>query len=602
MSWFYIVIISNFLFAVVYALDKILVRRFLRPIQYALAIGILEGLVLALIPFVNFTIPNLKIILLALLGGASFIIGIYFFFRALECCETTWILPLLFGVGIPIISLVINYFWLNEKLDFQSILAFSFLVIGGLIISLGNLYSFSALKSILISSIFLSFHFTLLKTIFNHTNFWSGYITIHLGTFLLTFLILIFRNQLIDQLIEGMAIEESEFKLLLIFKQVLAFAANLLLAYAISLTSLTMVNGLGGLRYFFLLLIMLIISFKYPRLIEESFKISTIIKKLIAAIFIILGIFILSVTPIKTPGAKTWGITYSSLYTKQLGLNERETFLAILSDLKIKNFRLIAYWPEIEMEENKYNFEDLDFQVNSLEKFGSQAILTVGLRLPRWPECHEPEWIRNQKSNIKDQKLLNYLKIVVEHYKNSPVIWAWQIENEPFLRSFGKCPSFRKKFLEQEITLIKSLDQRPIIISDSGELGLWSGAYKRADILGTTMYRKVQSKFIPVVNYFTYPLGPDFFKFKASLMNQLYGPKEIINVELQTELWAEHRPPEIPLQEQLKIFSLNDFQSNIEYAKTVGFEKNYLWGVEWWFWLKEKQGHPEFWEEAKKLF
>ncbi|MBI3458775.1 hypothetical protein HY061_00735 [Candidatus Azambacteria bacterium] len=150
--------------------------------------------------------------------------------------------------------------------------------------------------------------------------------------------------------------------------------------------------------------------------------------------------------------------------------------------------------------------------------------------------------------------------------------------------------------------MIKSLDQRPIIISDSGELGLWSGAYKRADILGTTMYRKVQSKFIPIVNYFTYPLGPDFFKFKAGLMNQLYGPKEIINVELQTELWAEHRPPEIPLQEQLRIFSLNDFQSNIEYAKTVGFEKNYLWGVEWWFWLKEKQGHPEFWEEAKKLF
>lgn len=24
--------------------------------------------------------------------------------------------------------------------------------------------------------------------------------------------------------------------------------------------------------------------------------------------------------------------------------------------------------------------------------------------------------------------------------------------------------------------------------------------------------------------------------------------------------------------------------------------------TEWWFWLKEKQGKPEIWNEAKKLF
>jgi hypothetical protein len=23
---------------------------------------------------------------------------------------------------------------------------------------------------------------------------------------------------------------------------------------------------------------------------------------------------------------------------------------------------------------------------------------------------------------------------------------------------------------------------------------------------------------------------------------------------------------------------------------------------EWWYWLKEKQGKPEIWQEAKKLF
>ena len=28
----------------------------------------------------------------------------------------------------------------------------------------------------------------------------------------------------------------------------------------------------------------------------------------------------------------------------------------------------------------------------------------------------------------------------------------------------------------------------------------------------------------------------------------------------------------------------------------------YLWGAEWWYWMKEKQNKPEIWDEAKKLF
>jgi len=27
----------------------------------------------------------------------------------------------------------------------------------------------------------------------------------------------------------------------------------------------------------------------------------------------------------------------------------------------------------------------------------------------------------------------------------------------------------------------------------------------------------------------------------------------------------------------------------------------YLWGSEWWYWLKEKQNDPKIWEEAKNL-
>jgi len=44
------------------------------------------------------------------------------------------------------------------------------------------------------------------------------------------------------------------------------------------------------------------------------------------------------------------------------------------------------------------------------------------------------------------------------------------------------------------------------------------------------------------------------------------------------------------------------FDEIVAYARQTSFEKQYLWGAEWWYYLKEKQGHPEFWEKARRLY
>ena len=53
--------------------------------------------------------------------------------------------------------------------------------------------------------------------------------------------------------------------------------------------------------------------------------------------------------------------------------------------------------------------------------------------------------------------------------------------------------------------------------------------------------------------------------------------------------------------EQAKFFPLKDFQDIISYAKKTGFDTQYLWGIEWWYWMAE-HGHPEYLEYAKTLF
>jgi len=48
--------------------------------------------------------------------------------------------------------------------------------------------------------------------------------------------------------------------------------------------------------------------------------------------------------------------------------------------------------------------------------------------------------------------------------------------------------------------------------------------------------------------------------------------------------------------------NLEQFKYNVEFAKNTGMSEHYLWGAEWWYWMKEKQNNSEIWDEARKLF
>ncbi len=72
-------------------------------------------------------------------------------------------------------------------------------------------------------------------------------------------------------------------------------------------------------------------------------------------------------------------------------------------------------------------------------------------------------------------------------------------------------------------------------------------------------------------------------------------------MELQAEPWFEKDVYETPIERQLEFINVDILKDNIKYASKVGFGENYLWGAEWWYYMKE-QGHPEIWETVKSLF
>jgi len=291
-----------------------------------------------------------------------------------------------------------------------------------------------------------------------------------------------------------------------------------------------------------------------------------------------------------------WGTTFSLVFARQLNIDWKKVYIEILDDLKIKRLRLIAYWPEIEPKDDLWDFRDLDWQIQEAQKRDVKIILAVGQRLPRWPECYIPEWAKSGSSD-KNQKLLEYIEETIKHYKDNPAIYAWEVENEPFLK-FGECPVADEKFLDEEIAAVRKLDNRPIIITDSGELSIWYWAAKRGDIFGTTMYRYVWHKWL---GSYKYPIPPEFFRVKERIVRLFVGQeKPFIVIELQGEPWQQKQIYEISTDEQIKNLPIENFKDTIEYAKKTGFSEYYLWGVEWWYYLKQN-GHPEYWEYVRAL-
>lgn len=293
-----------------------------------------------------------------------------------------------------------------------------------------------------------------------------------------------------------------------------------------------------------------------------------------------------------------WGVVFSQRHAYYLGLNWKENYLAILDELKAKNLKLVAYWDLIEKEPGVYDFSDLDWQIKEAEKRGVKVLLVVGRRVPRWPECFIPKWALSPE-DIHKKALLEYIAEVVKRYKDSPAIWAWQVENEPFF-PFGECPRPDKQLLKKEIELVKSLDDRhPVVVTESGEIPLWFKAARFGDIVGHTLYRKVWIS--ELHTYFKYPFPPVYYGRKAWLVKTIFK-KPVICVELQAEPWGPVLLYDLPLKEQKKTMDLEKFVQVINFAKKTGEDTFYLWGAEWWYWMKVKHNQPQIWEEAQKLF
>lgn len=297
----------------------------------------------------------------------------------------------------------------------------------------------------------------------------------------------------------------------------------------------------------------------------------------------------------------TLGASFIADYAQSFGLDPKQTLSAMLSDLGLKQVRLVSYWSEIEPQPGKYDFSGLDWQFAMANKYGVRVSLAIGLRQPRWPECHEPSWTGGEPKSQWQPQLNKYMTAVINRYKNNPALNDYELENEFFMKVFGECTDFDRNRLISEYNMVKNLDPKhPVIVSRSDNwMGLPLGK-PRPDEFAISIYKRVWDATI-THRYFEYPLPSWFYSFLAGAGELITGKNMIIH-ELQAEPW----PPkgmsiaDAPLSEQYKSMNADRMKKRIDYSKETGMKTIDLWGAEWWYWLKVKKNDPSVWNVVKE--
>lgn len=293
-----------------------------------------------------------------------------------------------------------------------------------------------------------------------------------------------------------------------------------------------------------------------------------------------------------------FGVSYSLHRCSELGLNKKRVLRAALKELGFKRVRLMSYWNIHEPKRGKYDFKELDWQLDMASQYGAQVSLCIGKRQPRWPECHMPDWAKKLPKEEWYGALYTYIRVVVNRYKNHPALHSWQLENEALLKKFGHCEDqdYSRKRLQKEYEIIRRLDAKhPIIMTLSDSWGL---PLKKPtpDLYAMSLYRITINK---RGNYVHSTRPAAIYKIRCHVIGLLKHRPVFIH-ELQAEPWLSTAITNIAVEQQIKWMDENQIIQNISYGLKTGMRPIDLWGLEWWYYLKVRHKQPAIWKAIKE--
>lgn len=304
MNWLSISIVAYLLIALQVILDKFLLssKKISHPAIYAFYSGVMSLFALAFFPFGFHSVSAVQGIF-SVISGIVFIYGMLMLFFAINKSEASRVTPVV-GAIIPVVTYFLSVFLLKEHLSAYQILGAVILIAGGIVISFNIPFRkdkkfFSGLFHSVIAGILLAGAFTLFKDFYDRDSFINVFIWTRFGLVAGAASLLMlpsWRKAILSSLYKFKKPEKEHKKsgAIFILNKSLGGAGSILINYAISLGSVTLVNALVSLEYVFILLLGIGFSHWIPEIFQEKKDVKNLSQKMLAIAIITLGIILIS--------------------------------------------------------------------------------------------------------------------------------------------------------------------------------------------------------------------------------------------------------------------------------------------------------------------
>ncbi len=298
MNWVLIAILSYLLLAITALGDDYLLTGPPEPKSYTFFVNAPGILLLLLVPFIGFVMPNQDQALMAILAGAASAIACFFLYSALEQFEASRVIPAI-GAVLPLFTMILVYVFSKGSisLSVKELACFFLLVTGSILISFkkGKTVSLKSFVFSAMAAFLFSLSFVLMKNLYLVLPFWTTLIISRVGAFLVS-LLLLFDQGVRADVFQTKPSFKKKTGLIFIANQGIGSLALLLQNFAIAIAPLgrlAFINALEGTRYVFLFGLSILLSIKFPKIAEEKLSKENLLQKTIAILIIISGLALL---------------------------------------------------------------------------------------------------------------------------------------------------------------------------------------------------------------------------------------------------------------------------------------------------------------------
>ncbi len=343
-------------------------------------------------------------------------------------------------------------------------------------------------------------------------------------------------------------------------------------------------------------------------------------------------------------GRPALGVNFSCQRARYLDLDCDALLAAVLDDLGARLVRLSVYWHEAEPEPGRYDWRAIERQLDAVHARGGRAVVSIGMKAQRFPEYWLPVWLRQavsippeelpERHPLVRRSLLAFLDAAARRLSVHPAVEALQVENEPFvnyrpnrlLRWIGRerygpgeqrslqilflrfgwnATTWRisDSFLAEEVATVRAAAPgTPVVLTHASWLRTdraWRTLLQHGDVLGQSVYTKRQLGPWPWLYIFPYRLGPLSPHLPVQARTAARQRKALWITELQAEPFEKSGMDERHTPYARYGFTPQRLTANLSLARRAGATRVYLWGVEWWAFLKARHGDDRLWQAGR---